>query len=315
MTGDPRLAPAPPPADLPVDLRRVELLCARMRPEEGVELERIQWAIGKGPRGEGWDNVLWPIGTLDGCPLVLRVARRESARTLLSREVTVLRRLRGLGTQLPMEVPTVLATQDDAVLVPWIEGTTAAQAPPRVRATTAQDLARMLATIHSGPAPEVGRNPVRGVPLETRAEAFAADLSRARLPDLQQDRALRRWRAGIEAAPWAGRELLLHGDPHPGNVVVPAAGRVGTASLIDWGDTTRGDPASDLGALLLHDPDDALLQAYRDSAAWTGIEDHETWRALVERAWAWGTRMALTLVTAYPPEDGLGAAGHRLLQR
>ena len=101
MTGTPDIAPVLPPADLPVDLRRVELLCAWLRPEEGVELERISWAIGKRPRGEGWDNVLWPIGTLDGAPLVLRIARRRISRELLGREVTVLRRLGGGGPAPP----------------------------------------------------------------------------------------------------------------------------------------------------------------------------------------------------------------------
>lgn len=313
MTGVPRVAPSPPPADLPVDLRRIELLCALLRPEEGVELERIRWAIGRLPCAEGWDNVLWPIGTLGGRRLVLRVARREVSRGLLGREVTVLRRLRGLGRQLPMEVPTVLATQDAAVLVPWIDGITAAEAEPAVRRATAGALARMLATLHTGPGPEVGRNPVRGVPLATRDEGFAADLERAALPGVQSERAEARWARGLRAAPWAGRELLLHGDPHPGNVVVPAAGARGPATLIDWGDTTRGDPASDLGGLLLHAPSDALLAEYRRTATWTGIDDDAIWEALVDRAWAWGTRMALALVTAYPPAHGLGAAGQRLL--
>src|SRR5699024_10789791 len=85
------------------------------------------------------------------------------------------------------------------------------------------------------------------------------------------------------------------------------------ATLIDWGDTTRGDPASDLGALLLHAPYDALLGTYRDEAAWTGIDDDITWDALVARSWAWATRMALSLVIAYPIEHWLGATGHRLL--
>ncbi|WP_394216855.1 phosphotransferase [Brachybacterium vulturis] len=313
MTGVPRVAPAPPPADLPVDLRRIELLCARLRPEDGVELERVDWAIGKLPRAEGWDNALWPVGRLGGHQLVLRVARREASRALLAREVTVLRRLRGLGTQLPMKVPTVLATQDDAVLVPWIDGVTAAEAGPEVRLGTAQALARMLATLHSGPGPEVGHNPVRGVPLSTRAAAFDADLDRAALdPDLKH-RAETRWRTGLAAALWDGRELLLHGDPHPGNVVVPAPGAHGGATLIDWGDTTRGDPASDLGGLLLHAPSAQLLTAYREAAAWTGIDEEAVWEALEARAWAWATRLALLLITAYPPEHELGSAGHRLL--
>lgn len=309
----PSVDPAPPSADLPVDLRRIELLCARLRPEEDVELERIVWSIAKLPRAEGWDNALWPVGSLRGRELVLRVARREVSRTLLGREVTVLRRLRGLGTQLPMRLPTVLALAEDAMLVEWIDGMTAADWDATTRTRVAGDLARMLATIHSGPAPEVGRNPVRGVPLETRDDAFATDLQRAELPPAQKEQAEERWRAGLAAAPWQGRELLLHGDPHPGNVVVPSLGAPGPATLIDWGDTTRGDPASDLGGMLLHVPSASLLQRYRETAAWTGIDDDEIWDALAARAWAWATRMALSLVTAYPPGIGLGAAGHRLL--
>src|SRR5699024_11201663 len=115
MTGTPDIAPVLPPADLPVDLRRAELLCAWLRPEGGVELERSSWALAERPRGEGWDSVLWPVGTLDGAPLVLRIARRRVSRELLGREVTVLRRLRGLGTTLPMDLPRVIATAEEAV--------------------------------------------------------------------------------------------------------------------------------------------------------------------------------------------------------
>ena len=309
----PRVAPSPPPADLPVDLHRIELLCARLRPEEGVELEHVQWSFARTARAEGWDNAVWPVGTLGGRQLVLRVARRESTRALLGREVTVLRRLRGLGTQLPLRVPVILATQDDAVLVPWIDGITAAEADPLTRAETARDLARMLAALHSGPAPEVGRNPVRGVPLAERSDAFETDLSRADLGEDVAARARARWEEGLAAAPWEGRELLLHGDPHPGNVVVPESGTPGPASLIDWGDTTRGDPASDLGALLLHAPTDQVLADYRRAASWIGSDQEEVWQALTARAWAWGTRLALALVTAYPPGHELGATGHRLL--
>lgn len=307
------VAPSPPPADLPVDLRRIELLCARLRPEEGVELEHVDWRIAKVPRAEGWDNVLWPVGTLRGRGLVLRVARREVSHALLGREVTVLRRLRGLGTALPMELPTVLAVAEDAVLVEWIEGETAAESEIATRAEVAASLARMLATIHSGPAPEVGRNPVRGVPLATRADAFVSDLERADLPPAVREHALERWNAGMAAMTWEGRELLLHGDPHPGNVVVPAPGVPGPATLIDWGDTTRGDPASDLGGMLLHLPGEELLRTYRQAAAWTGIDDEQIWDALAARSWAWATRMALSLVTAYSPGEPLGAVGHRLL--
>ena len=312
MTGMPEVAPVLPPADLPVDLRRIELLCARLRPEEGVELEAISWAIGKRPLGEGWDNVLWPIGTLQGRPLVLRVARRRASRARLGREVTVLRRLRGLGTSLPMGLPRVIATAEDAVVVEWIEGATVAETDRAVQAEAAEDLAAMLATIHSGPAPEVGRNPVRGVPLETRADAFRADLDRARLLTADARRAERRWRAGLAAEPWQGRELLLHGDPHPGNVVIPPATSAEPPAH-RLGRHHAWRPASDLGALLLHAPSAALLEAYRRRAAWIGIEDDDVGGA-AGRAWAWASRMALSLVLAYPDAHELGRIGRRLLE-
>ena len=266
----PEVAPSLPPADLPVDLRRIELLCARLRPEEGVELEAISWAIGKRPLGEGWDNVLWPIGTLQGRPRVLRVARRRASRALLGREVTVLRRLRGLGTSLPMGLPRVIATAEDAVVVEWIEGATVAETDRAVQAEAAEDLAAMLATIHSGPAPEVGRNPVRGVPLETRADAFRADLDRARLLTADARRAERRWRAGLAAEPWQGRELLLHGTPPR---QIPATRSRPRYRLA----TPRVATPRAISALLLHVPA-ALLRP--TAVARPGSGSRTTWEAL-----------------------------------
>src|SRR5699024_4488886 len=138
-------------------------------------------------------------------------------------------------------------------------------------------------------------------------------LARAACPTDLAARAGAGWRAGRAGPVCEGGELPADGDPHAGSGVVPLAGTEEPATLIDWGDTTRGDPASDLGALLLHAPSDALLGTYRDEAAWTGIDDDITWDALVARSWAWATRMALSLVIAYPIEHGLGATGHRLL--
>jgi aminoglycoside phosphotransferase (APT) family kinase protein len=313
MSAARRCAPAPPPPDLPVDRGRIERVCARLRAEQGVDLARLRWSIGAAPVGEGWDNVLWPVGTLEDRPLVLRVARRASARPLLLRELVVLRHLGTAGTPLPMRLPVPLATGEDAVLMPWYEGIVAAEADTRLRQETAQDLAEMLAAVHSLPAPGIAVNPVRGVPLRTRAGAFAEDLDRARLPAPSAQRARDLWQAGLAAPDWTGPGLLLHGDPHPGNVVLPPPADGGPAVLIDWGDTTRGDPASDLGSLLLHDPTPAPLSAYREAAAWSGSEDDRVWDALVARAWAWAARMALSLVTAYPLGHGLGRTGHRLL--
>lgn len=304
-------APAPPPADLLVDIARIRRIAEQWIPEPGVPWARGTLTVGTRPLGEGWDNVLWPVGELDGQPLVARVPRRASARDLLSRELVVLRFLATQDAELTMQLPVPLATGPDAMVIPWIQGATAAAVDAAGRSAVALELARMLGQVHSLPVPPLERNPVRGVPLATRADAFAADLGRAGLGPGQRRRALARWARGITAPAWSHEDRLLHGDPHPGNVVVPAG--PGRSALIDWGDATTGDPASDLGALLLHDPSAEVLGDYRVAASWPGIEDDAVWDALARRAGAWGTRMALSLSGAYGPDHPLGRSGRRLL--
>lgn len=319
-------APAPPPADLPVDIARIGRISEHWVPEPGVSWDRCTWAVGARAFGEGWDNVLWPVGALDGQLLVARVARRASARALLSRELVVLRFLATREAELTMQIPVPLATAPEALLIPWVQGVTAAATDDAGRSAVAGELARMLGQLHSLPAPPIERNPVRGVPLAARADAFAEDLRRADLDPGQHRRTLAHWEEGITAPVWNLANRLLHGDPHPGNVVVPddpgsggpgsggfSSSGPGPLALIDWGDATIGDPASDLGALLLHDPSAEVLGDYRAAASWPGIGDDEVWDALIRRTRSGATRMALSLCGAYGPDHPLGRSGRRLL--
>lgn len=272
----------------------------------------MEWEIGARPYGEGWDNVMWPVGSYDGQRCVLRVARRSSARELLDREVTVLRLL--AATTLPMSVPRPLARSAEAVLLPWMPGPTAAEVDAETRLRVGDDLARTLAAVHALPPPVIERNRVRGVPLAARAESLARDLDRMRLDAAARRHALDWWERGMAAPVWGGADVLVHGDPHPGNVIIPdeTTGQQGdrrAAVLIDWGDVTVGDPASDLGALLLHGHPEELLATYCAHAPITG----EDWAALADRAWAWGARMALLLLSAYPDDHPLGRVGRGFL--
>ncbi|MGY5766591.1 phosphotransferase [Brachybacterium sp. DNPG3] len=320
--------PRPPTADLGVGRADVLRRLDRLVPEPGVDLSRLEIGVGEAPVGEGWDNLLWPVGMLrdgaddDGADddgagigdarLVLRIARRALALPLLDRESVVLRLLRDHRGLLSMDVPQPLATADGAILMRWIPGATAADS---VRGP-ARDLARMLAEVHSLPAPDLERSGARGVPLAMRAEAFAADLERTALPSTLRRRARESWDHGLHAGPWSGPDALLHGDPHPGNVILPVRGR---PALIDWGDATVGDPASDLGALLLHAPSSAassvvLAEHRRRAEELDGplsALTEDAWDALGHRARAWRTRMALALLTAYPADHALGRIARR----
>ena len=80
------------------------------------------------------------------------------------------------------------------------------------------------------------------------------------------------------------RAGLLHGDPHPWNLV-NRRGRL--AGLIDYGDVCAGDPASDLatGWLTLDPSQRAVFRGVLDAG---GTHDDDAWRRA--RAWAgvWG---------------------------
>lgn len=158
------------------------------------------------------------------------------------------------------------------------------------------------------------RNPLRGVPLTARADAFDRDLNGAALSAQMRALTVARWSRGRAAPAWEHADLLLDGDSHPGNVVVPTAAH-DRAVLLDWGDTTAGDPASDLGALLLHHPAEEVLESYRAHAPGAQSAADDAWTALLDRAWAWGARMAVSILTAYAPGHSLGQVVRRFLTR
>jgi aminoglycoside phosphotransferase (APT) family kinase protein len=319
--------PAPPSADRQVGPDDVRRLVADVLWEPGAT--RAELLLPARKTGEGWDTTSWRIGrTVEDGPhdLVLRVPRRDSAADLLGHELRVLRLL--VSDPHPLRVPRVWGTvgpEDHplALVLDWYEGVTAADLGAEVRAAVGRDLARMLARVHSTPLVDLPRNPVRGVDLARRDVSFREDLAEAvDLGEATRTWLREVWEQGLAAPRWEGPDLLLHGDPHPGNLVVPTDGD--GQVLIDWGDTTPGDPASDLGALFLYgadDPDrpgesaDGALAAYRAAATWPGAEDDRAWSALVCRSRAWGVRYSLTLGNAYPASDGLGAVARRMWAR
>jgi aminoglycoside phosphotransferase (APT) family kinase protein len=128
------------------------------------------------------------------------------------------------------------------------------------RRAEAAVLGRFLAGLHRPAPDDAPRNPFRGVPLTTRAEGFALgldELARAAdggAPDAEIDaERLREVLArALTAPPRTAPPRWLHGDLHPRNVLT-LDGRL--SAIIDWGDLTAGDPATDLAGLwMLFDP-------------------------------------------------------------
>ncbi|MBO9627547.1 MAG: aminoglycoside phosphotransferase family protein [Microbacterium sp.] len=246
---------------------------------------------------DGWDNAIWRLGD----DLVVRVPRRQLAVPLIAHEQRALPeiapRLAALGVRTP--VPVVAGRPGDLFpwpwsVTPWIDGTTALGRPRGENAGWAPLLASTLGALHTAAPADAPLNPFRGGPLSLRDDAV-----RPRLAQFPERAALAdAWDAGL-SVPVGTERVWIHGDLHPGNVVV---GADGLAALIDFGDVTAGDPAYDLAvAWMLFDADGRAT--FRTA---TGDRyDDATW----VRARAWAAYIALVLLTQSDDRPEYLAAG------
>jgi aminoglycoside phosphotransferase (APT) family kinase protein len=162
-------------------------------------------------------------------------------------------------------------------IAPWIDG----QPVDRDAANLdelARDVGEFVVSLQSADitgAP-VAASGDRGGPLEGADAATTASAQRLD-DDVDVDALLGVWRAGVEAAPWAGPPRWFHGDLIDGNLLVRSHRLAG---VIDWGGLRVGDPAVDLMIAwsLLDEPARVI---YRQTL---GFVDDAMWRR--GRAWA-----------------------------
>lgn len=153
--------------------------------------------------------------------------------------------------------------------------------------------------LHRPAPPEAPRNPVRGVPLAARDEAV-----RGRLRSIPRSaELLALWEKAVALPSWQGPALWLHGDPHPANLLAGADGG-GLAAVLDFGDLTSGDPATDLAAAWLVFEEEAreVFRAHVDA-------DETTW----ERARGWALVMGTALAAHSADHPGMAAIGEHVL--
>jgi aminoglycoside phosphotransferase (APT) family kinase protein len=274
-------------ADSPAAERRLDETAVRALVQEvRSDLARLPLRLV----AEGWDNSTWRLG--DRC--AVRLPRRALAAPLIANEQRALVEigplLEAVGVLSPIPIiagrPTARFPWPWSV-VPWISGTTAVGVDRRQAARWAPALAVALGALHVSAPPDAPHNPVRGVPLALRDEVMRSRLADARRAGLAQYEVLRdAWAAGLHAR--AGEERVwVHGDLHPGNIVVNGDA---LTALIDFGDVTVGDPAYDLAvSWMLLDSDG---RAQFRSATGTRYDD-ATWL----RARAWAAYIALVLLT------------------
>jgi aminoglycoside phosphotransferase (APT) family kinase protein len=225
-----------PAAEIEVSAELVRRLLADQHPD----LARLPVEF----LANGWDNELYRVG--DG--LIARLPRRAQAAEIIKNEQRWLPRL---APNLPLRIPYPERTGLPAhgypyswSVVPYLPGVPAAQAGSFDPAKAAAAVGGFLGALHVPAPADAPANPFRGVPLADRAGSFAANLALLDGLDLPgRDAVLRGWDAALAAPGYDGPPLWLHGDLHPANILVND-GQV--SGVIDFGDITAGDPASDL---------------------------------------------------------------------
>lgn len=237
--------------------------------------------------GFGWDNFSFRVGD----DLVARLPRRKAAVRLVENEV---RWLPEIASRLPLPVPAPLFAGDPGrgypwpwTLAPWIPGERASSSAELDAVTTAGDLGAFLRALHR-PAPrDAPRNPYRGIPLQERDRATRERIQA--LASRESEPALSLWNTAISEPPYEGPPVWIHGDLHPANLLT-IDGRL--SGVVDFGDITSGDPATDLAVAWMLLPAGDRTR-FRD--AYGGADDDAWTRA---RAWALSLALAMLFNSA-----------------
>ena len=287
-----------PAADVEVSADLVRRLLADQHPD----LARLPVEF----LANGWDNELYRVG--DG--LVARLPRRALGAEIITNEQ---RWLPGLAPRLPLPIPCPERTGVPACgypyswsVVPYLPGVPAAQASSLDPAAAAAAVGGFLGALHVPAPADAPANPFRGVPLTARASTFAASLALIG-GQVDRDAVLRAWVAALTAPVYDGPPVWLHGDLHPANILVND-GQV--SGVIDFGDITAGDPASDLSVAWM------LLPPGFHASFWSAYQaaGGQAGDAMRDRARGWALNLAVVFLANSEDHPVIRQVGRRTLR-
>ena len=282
-----------PPAEAQIDIVLIRALLEEQHPDLA--------APPLVEAGEGWDNRTFRLGE----DLAVRLPRRAASARLIEHE---LRWLPILAPNLPLPVPCPIRAGRAGCGFPWswsvtrwLPGETALVAPPLDEDAAGSDLARFLRALHQ-PAPHgAPRNPWRGVPLDARDALLREHLTTlgGRVDRVAVTKLWARLRA---TAPWNGAAVWIHGDLHPGNLLV-RNGRL--SGVLDFGDVAAGDPATDLSIAWMLLPGPARVRFRGLTCGADGWVDGDTWT----RARAWALALGVAYLANADADDRFASVG------
>lgn len=284
-----------PGAEVEVSSRLVSDLLEDQRPDLA--------GLAVVPIGFGWDNFSFLVGD----DLVARLPRREAAVRLVENEV---RWLPEIASRLTLPVPTPVFVGRPGrgypwpwTLVPWIPGEPLTESSDVDLRSCADEVADFLLALHEPAPPQAPPNPFRGVPLSERDAAIRERVDGLR-PELDEAGPLEVWGEALSAAPFDRDAVWLHGDFHPANLLV-AGGRL--SGVLDFGDITSGDPATDLAVAWMLFPS-GIRRQFKEAY---GGGDDSIW----VRARGWALAFALAYLAHSADNETMRSIGSVTLAR
>jgi aminoglycoside phosphotransferase (APT) family kinase protein len=252
----------------------------------------------------GWDNTMYLLGD----EFTVRLPRRAAASGLVEHEC---RWLPPLSRKLTMPTPVPIHSGTPTADYPWhwsvnrlLRGEPIGVGAFTDPLVSAQAIARFLHALHQ-PAPlEAPVNPYRGVPLASRRRLLREGLGELRGSGLDVEAASERWERLARAPRYRGYWHWVHGDLHGGNILVMDGWLTG---VIDFGDLTRGDPATDFAVAWLLFDDPAHREPLRTAALAHG---RGTW----QRAQAWAISWGVAALSRSADNPLIEAIGERALR-
>ena len=224
-----------PLAEVKIDALLVSQLLAQQHPDlQHLSIQFID---------QGWDNVMFRLGD----HLAVRLPRRAIAADLLEKEQQWLPKL---AKQVPIPIPVTLRIGRPHSnypwkwsIIPWLSGRVADKR--QLNASHARQFAQFLKALHILAPKNAPKNQFRGVPLIQRFAMLEERMQRVETQTGMITPTLRSlWKQAVDA-PIDVEATWIHGDLHPRNILVDSCNVTG---IIDWGDLSVGDRATDLAA-------------------------------------------------------------------
>lgn len=227
-----------------------------------------------------------------GVAWILRTPRRAEVYASTVGEKRVLDLVR---PHLKPAVPDFVVHSEQLIAYPRLEGTPAMElypAPPS--STTLGSFAETIVALQNVPEPAAAGTPVRSIEAERVAHREAMLGTRA---ELQPPEALwARWQRWLDDDTlWPTRLALVHGDLHPGHLLLGPTGVIW--GILDWTEAAVTDPSIDLAMFYGcygAEAFDVVLEHIETAGGlfWPSLRAHaiERWAAFPALAAAWAVR-------------------------